>query len=1055
MGDRFQRQIATQFGGVTGLLLLVGVAAYYSVTTATTNGQQGGHAHETLRAIDQVLAMVSTVQAEQRGYLLTGREALREPFEDAVRELEGNLSELEDLVRDEPANLARLAALRISTTELMTELKGTLDRRHNGNLGGPATVEALDREERLTAEIRSQVERWQSRQKAVLAQLSATRGEAASSAIIVSATGVALTLALLGFAFRLIVEELNARRRAENAQARLAAIIASTDDAVIGKTVHGVVTSWNAAAERLYGFSAQEAIGRHIDTLFKADSNGNSAQLNERVARGEHVNQVETVRHRKDGSSVDVELRVSPIRDEAGAMVGLSTIARDVTARKRAESLLREKTDALEAARARLAAAAEFAAALNQPGMLETYRETLGCLARVAHAPLAVLYDVADHEPPRSRCAIGPDQLPLESPIFQGEGLPATVARTGKAQELSGPLHDPALRIRFGLGEVPLHSVLGWPVSFRGRTLGVLVTGHSAAVDSERRAFVAAALEQLAVRMDGYQVEQQRLRLLADLQAQSRALESARLEAERASRTKSEFLAAMSHELRTPMNSIMGFTARLLRTLGPTVGERERDALQTVDRNAKHLLGLINDILDLSKIEAGKMDARPEPFDLGALVREAAGQSAALLDGKPVELHLDLPAEPVAIVADPKLVKQVLLNLLSNAVKFTDRGTVTVSAATIHDAALGDAVRLAVRDTGIGIKMEDRKKLFQRFNQLDASPSRKAGGTGLGLALAERMIRLQGGRIDVTSEPGVGSEFTVVLPRVVEATPADPPAQRPASRLPLPSSPSWTRDPGDGGIFPQVTILCVDDEPDALKYLQLTFEDAGYRVLTARGHDEAIEGARADRPDLICLDLSMPGKDGFAVVKSLRADPALADVPILVVSATSEESRALRAGARRYLAKPAEASALVEAVHELLGAEPGDVLVVEDDPDARRLAADALIERGLHVRTASNGREALQRLAEAVPGAVVLDLMMPVMDGFTVLFHLSQNPAWRMIPVVVMTARTLEPSEAGMLSRTCAAVLTKGKGDTGRLVEAVLQAVRPRPRVSLMETTIA
>jgi signal transduction histidine kinase/DNA-binding response OmpR family regulator len=623
------------------------------------------------------------------------------------------------------------------------------------------------------------------------------------------------------------------------------------------------------------------------------------------------------------------------------------------------------------------------------------------------------------------------------------------VARSGEARELTGPFDDDALRTRFGLGEAPLHSVLGWPVSFRGRTLGVLVTAQAAPVDPGGRAFVAAALEQLAVRMDGYQVEQQRLRLLSDLQGQSRALESARLEAERANRAKSEFLAAMSHELRTPMNSIMGFTARLLRKIGPTLGERELDALQTVDRNAKHLLGLINDILDLSKIEAGKMVAYPEPFDLSALAREAAGQSAALFDGKPVELVLDLPDEPVRVEADTKLVKQVMLNLLSNAAKFTERGSVTVNAASVHDAAIGRAVRLSVRDTGIGIKPEDRTKLFQRFSQLDGSPSRKAGGTGLGLALAERMTRLQGGRIDVESVPGRGSEFALVLPvaarvaaRAARPEPARPcDAPRPVS-APAPAGPAPR--PGPPGDAPAgVSILCVDDEPDALKYLQLTFEDAGYRVFTASSHDEAVEGARAHRPDLICLDLSMPGKDGFEVVRTLRDDPAMAAVPIMIVSATSEESRALRCGARRYLAKPAEAGALVEAVHELLGGAAGEVLVVEDDPDARRFAADALGDRGLQVVTAVNGREALDRLAEGTPGAIVLDLMMPVMDGFTLLEHLGRDPVWRQIPVVVMTAKTLEPTEAGTLSRLCAAVLTKGKGDTERLVDAVLQAMRP------------
>ncbi|MCA1685914.1 MAG: CHASE3 domain-containing protein, partial [Planctomycetia bacterium] len=755
-GHRFEKKIASQFGAVTALLALVAAAAYYSAAVASSNARRVEQTHEMLRALDRVLALILSAETGQRGYLLTGRDAYLEPFDAAAGELDHQLEDLGTLLRDEPGGPAGLASLRGRIAAKFAELRQTTDDRRRAGLGAALPAVMTDRGKRLMDEIRGRVGALRGDQVMKLRRLKARADGDARSALIVSATGVALTLAILGFAFRLIVHELAARERAEAGLSRLAAIIASSDDPVIGMSLTGTINCWNAAAERLLGYPAAESVGRHFAAFLAEERRPRAGAVLARVVRGEDVGQEESVGLRKDGTMVDVELRISPIRDPSGTVVGASTIARDVTARKRAEALLRERTDALEVARARLAAAAGFASALNQPGMLETYRETLTCLARVAGAPLAVLYDVVEGEPPRALCAVGPDLLPLESAALKGDGLPASVARDGEPRELLGPFPDDALRTRFGLGEVPLHSILGWPVSFRGRTLGVLVTAHTAPTDGERQTFIAAALEQLAVRMDGYQVDQQRLRLLADLRGQSRALEAARLESERANRAKSEFLAAMSHELRTPMNSIMGFTARLLRKLGPTLGERELDALQTVDRNARHLLGLINDILDLSKIEAGKTDARPEPFDLAALAREAAGQSAPLLDGKPVELVLDLPGDPVVVEADPKLVKQVVLNLLSNAAKFTDRGTVTVTAASVRDGSIGDAVRLSVRDTGIGIEPGDRGKLFQRFSQIDGSPGRRAGGTGLGLALSEGMVRLQHGRIDVTSEPGVG-----------------------------------------------------------------------------------------------------------------------------------------------------------------------------------------------------------------------------------------------------------------------------------------------------------
>ena len=227
-----------------------------------------------------------------------------------------------------------------------------------------------------------------------------------------------------------------------------------------------------------------------------------------------------------------------------------------------------------------------------------------------------MVYDFGDGDAPLCRCAVGVDLLPLEAPMFAGVGLPATVIQTGQVQTLHVPFDEEHLRLRFGLGDAGLHSIVGWPILFQNRCIGALVTAHLAPLVDERRAFLTAALDQLAVRMHGFQVEQQRLKLFADLQAQSKALEKARQEAERSSRVKSEFLANMSHELRTPMNSIMGFTQRLLKKLGATLPERELDALQTVDRNAKHLLALINNILDLSKVEAGKFEVHRTHFDL-------------------------------------------------------------------------------------------------------------------------------------------------------------------------------------------------------------------------------------------------------------------------------------------------------------------------------------------------------------------------------------------------------------------------------------------------------
>jgi len=727
-------------------------------------------------------------------------------------------------------------------------------------------------------------------------------------------------------------------------------------------------------------------------------------------------------------------------------------------AREKAAQVLTERSRALEIMQAQLSVTAEFVSTLNQEGMLDVYRGALGCLARAIKVPLAVIYGAYNGDGPVCQCAVGPDHQPLSTAPFASDGLPATVVRTSEVQTLFGPFEAAELRIHFGLGEVGLHSVIGWPIVYMGRCLGALVTAHTTAPTEERRAFVAASLAQLAIRMNGFQVEEQRLQLVADLQArssdllaQTTALEEASQEAKRASRAKSEFLANMSHELRTPMNSIMGFTQRLITKLHTTLPEREMNALLTVDRNAKHLLVLINDILDLAKIEAGKMDLNRSRMNLAAVLREAVEQAAPLTDNKPVEVRLDLPPGPLMFKGDRVRIKQIVLNLLSNAIKYTHAGTVTITAGEGHDPTLGHVVRLAVRDTGVGIKPEDLGRLFQQFTQLDGSSSRQVGGTGLGLAISAHFARMHGGRIDVASEFGQGTEFTVLLPAEANPTGAgSAPAEiadrrpngEPVRRAVPPIDPSLENLPTPIPKFDGVRILCIDDEPDVLTFMQLTFEDAGYDVMLARDHDAAIVEAKARRPDLIRLDLNLPGKSGFEVLKSLRADPDLSRIPVIVVSVSSDKATVLACGALRYLAKPVLASDLMESVREILAGAVGSVLIVEDNPDTVRLYTELLAENDLELRTAANGSEGLDRLAESVPSVIVLDLMMPVMDGFTFLDVIQRDLVWSQIPVVILTAGTLSPEEAARLERSRAAILIKGRVATEQVVDSILKTAR-------------
>jgi signal transduction histidine kinase/DNA-binding response OmpR family regulator len=558
----------------------------------------------------------------------------------------------------------------------------------------------------------------------------------------------------------------------------------------------------------------------------------------------------------------------------------------------------------------------------------------------------------------------------------------------------------------------------------------------------ERRAVLNHAKEALRVTLaEGEQAEAVARERTANLEA---ALAAARQVAEKARRVRSAFLATLAHDLRTPLNSILGFTQRLLKKLADSLPERELDALETVDRNAKHLLALISDILAVSTIEAGEVVPNRSRLDLAAVVREAAKQAGPPASTNPVEVRLELPDTPVMLVGDRVMLKQVVVNLLANGIKYTDAGTVTIAVGALVDAQLGRVARIRVHDTGIGIKPEDLGRLFSQFTDLDAEPARKVAGAGFGLAITALYVRMHGGRIDVASEFGHSAEFTVLLPLCAE------PHQRvngsngvtktrPEVQQAFPSGNRSRARPGTKG----VRILCVEDEPDTLRFLQLTFEDAGYEVLRAVDHDTAIAGAKVARPDLICLDLCLPGKNGYEVLRSLRADPELAGVPVIVVSVTSEEAESVGCGAHRYLSKPVDADELMAAVHSLLSSGIGSALLIEDNPDSSRLLAAMLEEEGLNVRTAANGREGLDRLAEVIPSVIVLDLMMPVMDGFTFLEHVQRDREWAQIPVIILSAKNLTPEEVARLGQASVAILTKGRSDTKQVIDAILRAALP------------
>ena len=504
--------------------------------------------------------------------------------------------------------------------------------------------------------------------------------------------------------------------------------------------------------------------------------------------------------------------------------------------------------------------------------------------------------------------------------------------------------------------------------------------------------------------------------------------EESRDEAMEASRTKSSFLANMSHELRTPLNAIIGLT-ELLCENAPRFGtEKALEPLRRVLRAGRHLLGLINDILDLSKIEAGKMDLTLETVTIQPVVEEVLGTARPLAEQNKNELALDSPEGIGSVYADNMRLRQVLLNLLSNACKFTKDGTVRLGVTRVEEAGQ-HWVDFAVSDTGIGMTEEQLGRLFQEFAQADASTTRQFGGTGLGLAISRRLCRLMGGDVTVTSEPGKGSTFTMRLP--AQAAALTSPIEIIAAASAAETGPAASQ--GSHG-----TVLVIDDDATARELIAAHLVANGFAVETAANGVDGLKKARELKPVAITLDILMPDIDGWTVLVALKGDPELTDIPVVIVTIVDEQRRGIALGAAGYLTKPIDRERLVEILSRHRSADgPSEVLVVEDDEEHRQLVRAILGAQGWVVREAANGRLALDALAAKLPDILLLDLMMPEMDGFELVAALQANPAWRDIPVVVVTALDLTAEDHRRLNGGVKRVLSKNSFAPAELMARV------------------
>ncbi|MBS0533300.1 MAG: response regulator [Proteobacteria bacterium] len=517
---------------------------------------------------------------------------------------------------------------------------------------------------------------------------------------------------------------------------------------------------------------------------------------------------------------------------------------------------------------------------------------------------------------------------------------------------------------------------------------------------------------------------------ITERKKQELALRKAMEDAESANKVKSSFLANMSHELRTPLNAIIGYSELLAEDAQDRGDKAALGDLEKISAAGKHLLGLINEILDLSKIEAGKMEVYLERVDLQKAIADVKTIVDPMIAKNGNRLVVECPVDIGALKTDITKIKQCLINLLSNAAKFTKQGTILLRLSRGKGEHGVDQVRFDVGDSGIGMTPEQLGRLFQAFTQADSSTTRNFGGTGLGLTITRHFVTMLGGAINVVSEPGKGTTFTIVLPDreggAGEATTADELGLEPE------------------GVASAITVLIVDDDPAVHDVLSATLGREGYVLLHARDGAEALAIMRKTPPDIVTLDVQMPKVDGWSVLGIMKSEPALEHIPVIMLTIVDDRNLGFSLGASEFMTKPIDRNRLTALLRKLAPAKADSViLIVDDDADVREVVSSTVRAAGLTPAQAANGREALGWLAgNKAPSLILLDLMMPEVDGFEFLEKAREFESLNEVPIVVLTAKDLSEAERSFLAERTLLVLSKSGQPIGTLGTALSALAR-------------
>ncbi|HLJ56076.1 MAG TPA: PAS domain S-box protein [Chthonomonadaceae bacterium] len=989
-------------GGFLLLLAIFAIDAWLAnrnLEIVARNRQSLTRTEAVISEVYAALSALKDAEAGQRGYLLSNDPAYLEPYRNGADNVPKRIVHLKELLHGNPIQENRAIELEQVARDKLHEMDAVIEakRLQGDNAARQILLEDVGRQKMEQA--RKLSDAMANTEEMILQERELRSALSEQNARISFAIAFVLSVVLItGFfmtIYRAFVDRERAAEAVQEREARRSAIFESAMDAIVSIDYRGKILEWNPVAAKLFGHSRDAVLGkdladliippefrdRHRIGLARYLDTGEGPILNERM---------ETTGLDADGTRIPIELTITPIRHRGRSPL-FTAFIRDIRERIHAQ---KEQDRLTRYNQLLLESTAEGIYGMDTQGRCTFINQAgarlLGYAAEEVigqdmhalthhHYPDGALY-------PRAQC-------PMQK-VFEDR-----VIRRGENEHLwrkSGA----SFPIEFA--SVPLMEA--------GELVGAVVTFSdiSARKKSEQELFAA---------MDA---------------------------AETANRTKSQFLANMSHELRTPLNAIIGYSEMLAEEAEEDGAANTAAAdLMKIHKAGTHLLTLINDVLDLSKIEAGKMELFIETFDVAEMLNDVVTTMQALVE-KGANRFEAGPFEALGTMsADFTKVRQNLFNLLSNAAKFTENGVVALTVAREGRNGI-EGIRFVVRDTGVGIPPEQQARLFEAFTQADPSTTRKFGGTGLGLAITRRFCLMMGGDVEVASEVGKGSTFTMWLPStVVPSPPAHGESQARA-----------TVDAAETSDAP--LVLVIDDDPTSRELLLRALGREGFRVAMASGGEEGIRLARTLHPSVITLDVMMPSMDGWAVLKTLKFDESLKRIPVVMLTMVDNKNLAVRLGASEYMTKPVNRMELVAIMEKYrIGDPPGTVLLVEDDQATRDMMREILVRHNWGVVEAENGHAALARIQESVPALILLDLMMPRMDGFELAAALQEHEDWAAIPIIVLTAKDITTDDLIRLDGLVEKVLQKGTNSREEVVRTVREVVAARATAIAQETAAA